>query len=155
MVAVSPSVSTLSAANPAGARNAGRKPRIALIPLPNPKPCKRPIPSNVSQTHFWTPIDTRARRGEGPTLIEVETYRYYGHFQGDPETYRPKGEVASLKAMDPIRRLREAMIAGGEVSEVDADAAQARAKARVDEAFAFARTAPDPVPEDALTHVFA
>ena len=97
----------------------------------------------------------RARRGEGPTLIEVETYRYYGHFQGDPELYRPKDEVAELKARDPIRRLREAMIAGGEVTEAEADEALARAKAEVDEAFAFAKAAAYPAPDEALEHVFA
>ncbi|SEP62985.1 thiamine pyrophosphate-dependent dehydrogenase E1 component subunit alpha [Thalassovita taeanensis] len=97
----------------------------------------------------------RARRGEGPTLIEVETYRYYGHFQGDPETYRPKGEVAALKAKDPIKRLRDAAIADGTMTEAEADAALARAKAEVDEAFAFARAATEPAPEDALTAVFA
>jgi len=97
----------------------------------------------------------RARRGEGPTLIEVETYRYYGHFQGDPELYRPKGEVAALKAKDPIRRLRDAAIADGTITVAEADAALARAKAEVDEAFAFARAAAEPAPEDALTAVFA
>lgn len=97
----------------------------------------------------------RARRGEGPTLIEVETYRYYGHFQGDPELYRPKNEVAELKAKDPIKRLRDAMIGGGEVTEAEADDVLARAKAEVDEAFAFARAAAYPAPEEALEHVFA
>jgi pyruvate dehydrogenase E1 component alpha subunit len=97
----------------------------------------------------------RARRGEGPTLIEVETYRYYGHFQGDPELYRPKDEVAKLKAKDPIRRLREAMIADGTVTQAEADDALAKVKAEVDEAFAFAKAATYPAPEEALQHVFA
>lgn len=97
----------------------------------------------------------RARRGEGPTLIEVETYRYYGHFQGDPELYRPKDEVASLKAKDPIKRLRAAMIADAGVSEAEADAVVAKAKAEVDAAVAFAREASYPAPEEALEHVFA
>jgi len=97
----------------------------------------------------------RARAGNGPTLIEVETYRYYGHFQGDPETYRPKGEVAALKAKDPIARFRKAMIDRKEVTSAEADAALARAKAAVDEAFVFARKAAYPAPEEALTHVFA
>ncbi|MGB9113817.1 thiamine pyrophosphate-dependent dehydrogenase E1 component subunit alpha [Bradyrhizobium sp.] len=97
----------------------------------------------------------RARAGKGPTLIEVETYRYYGHFQGDPETYRPKGEVAALKAKDPIARFRNAMIDSKEVTSAEADAALARAKAAVDQAFAFARKAAYPAPEEALTHVFA
>ena len=96
-----------------------------------------------------------ARKGGGPTLIEIETYRYYGHFQGDPELYRPKGEVAALKAKDPIDRLRKAMIDGKQVSAAEADAALAKAKAEVDEAFAFARASAYPAPEEALTHVFA
>lgn len=97
----------------------------------------------------------RARRGDGPTLIEVETYRYYGHFQGDPELYRPKGEVADLKAKDPIKRLREAAIADGTFTAAEADEVLARVKGEVDEAFAYARAATEPAPEDALTSVFA
>ncbi|MDF2097022.1 thiamine pyrophosphate-dependent dehydrogenase E1 component subunit alpha [Aquibaculum arenosum] len=97
----------------------------------------------------------RARRGEGPSLIEVETYRYYGHFQGDPELYRPKGEVEALKAKDPIERLRKAMLEGGEITAEEADAARDRARQEVDEAYAFARAADYPAPEEALTHVFA
>lgn len=96
----------------------------------------------------------RARHGEGPSLIEVETYRYYGHFQGDPELYRPKGEVEALKAKDPIVRFRKSMLESGVTAE-EADAVLARAKREVDEAFAFARAADYPAPEEALTHVFA
>jgi pyruvate dehydrogenase E1 component alpha subunit len=97
----------------------------------------------------------RARAGQGPSLIEIETYRYYGHFQGDPEVYRPEGEVSALKAKDPIDRLRKKMIEDGAVSDQEADDALAKAKKQVDEAFTFAREAPDPAPEDALEHVFA
>jgi pyruvate dehydrogenase E1 component alpha subunit len=97
----------------------------------------------------------RARKGGGPSLIEIETYRYYGHFQGDPELYRPKGEVAALKAKDPIERLRKSMIAGGQVTAAEADAALAKAKAEVDAAYAFARASAYPAPQEALEHVFA
>ncbi len=45
----------------------------------------------------------RARRGEGPTLMEVKTYRYLGHFQGDAELYRDKNEVGQLRQTDPIQ----------------------------------------------------
>jgi pyruvate dehydrogenase E1 component alpha subunit len=96
----------------------------------------------------------KARAGGGPTLMEIETYRYYGHFQGDPEVYRPKGEVAALKAKDPIERLRKAMLGNG-VTAAEADAALAKAKADVDAAFAFARSSAYPAPEEALQHVFA
>jgi pyruvate dehydrogenase E1 component alpha subunit len=97
----------------------------------------------------------RARAGGGPTLIEIETYRYYGHFQGDPEVYRPKGEVAALKAKDPIERLRKSMLDGGSVTMAEADAELAKAKAEVDGAFAFARAGAYPAPQEALQHVFA
>ncbi|GEO87589.1 MULTISPECIES: thiamine pyrophosphate-dependent dehydrogenase E1 component subunit alpha [Alphaproteobacteria] len=97
---------------------------------------------------------SRARRGDGPTLIEVETYRYYGHFQGDPELYRPKGEVAALKAKDPIARFRRQIIGEG-VTEAEANEAASKAKREVDEAFTFARAAAYPAPSDALTQVFA
>lgn len=97
----------------------------------------------------------RARSGGGPTLIEIETYRYYGHFQGDPEVYRPKGEATALKAKDPIDRLRKWMIDGGHATAAEADAELTKAKNEVDRAFAFARRSPYPAPQEALEHVFA
>src|SRR5207253_9076862 len=50
---------------------------------------------------------SRARRGEGPSLIECKTYRYYGHFEGDAITYRTKEELASYLERDPIQALRQ------------------------------------------------
>ena len=97
----------------------------------------------------------RARRGHGPTLIEIETYRYYGHFQGDPELYRPKGEVAELKKKDPIARLGRHMVENGGVLEAELDALQQKVKARVDEAIEFARDSAYPEPAEAMEHVFA
>ena len=55
----------------------------------------------------------RARRGDGPTLIEMKVFRYYGHFQGDPETYRPKGEIEVLKEQDPIPKAATRLIEEG------------------------------------------
>ncbi|ADZ70890.1 thiamine pyrophosphate-dependent dehydrogenase E1 component subunit alpha [Polymorphum gilvum] len=97
----------------------------------------------------------RARRGDGPTLIEIETYRYYGHFQGDPELYRPAGEVAALKAKDPIDRLTKHMLESGAATRADLDAVAAKARQRVDAAIKFARDSDYPAPEEALEHVFA
>lgn len=97
----------------------------------------------------------RARAGHGPTLIEIETYRYYGHFQGDPELYRPKGEVAELKAKDPIKRLARHMIETGAASQSDLDSIDAAAKTEVEAAVQFARDSAYPEPEEALEHVFA
>lgn len=97
----------------------------------------------------------RARRGEGPTLIEVKTDRYYGHFQGDPETYRSKDEVAEVRKHDPIPQLAAYLRAHGLMDAAKDSALVAEAKARVASAYAFARNSPDPLPEDALLHVFA
>jgi pyruvate dehydrogenase E1 component alpha subunit len=99
----------------------------------------------------------RARRGEGPTLIEVKTDRYFGHFQGDPEVYRPKDEVAQLKANDPIKRLRNYLLQTSpdpNAPDVDIVQAETEARQRVEDAFDFARKSPYPEPEEALLHVF-
>jgi len=96
----------------------------------------------------------RARRGGGPTLIEVKTDRYLGHFQGDPEVYRPKGEVAELRKHDPIPKLL-AQLRELQVLDDAGDAALvARVKDEVAAAYAFARSSPYPAPEEALQHVF-
>lgn len=96
----------------------------------------------------------RARRGEGPTLIEVKTDRYHGHFQGDPEVYRAKGEADQARKSDPIPQLAAFLRAHGLLDDAaDAELA-AGARARVAEAYAFARNSPDPQPSDALLHVF-
>ena len=97
----------------------------------------------------------RARRGEGPSLLEVKTDRYFGHFQGDPELYRPKDEVSHLKAGDPIQHLKEQLIAQGAAGAGELDASQQAAAKEVAEAIEFARQSPYPQPADALKHVFA
>lgn len=97
----------------------------------------------------------RARAGEGPSLIEVETSRLAGHFMGDAEAYRPEGEKDGLLALDPILAMRVRLLADGVAEAQHLDALEAKAQARVDEAIAFARRSEDPAPEDALTRVFA
>ncbi|MFQ5773357.1 MAG: thiamine pyrophosphate-dependent dehydrogenase E1 component subunit alpha [Kiloniellaceae bacterium] len=96
----------------------------------------------------------RARAGEGPTLLEIETYRYFGHFQGDPEAYRPKGEVDGLKNKDPIERLAEHITTTGAATKAELDATKEKSMQDVNEAFAFARESQYPAPEEALEKVF-
>ncbi|MGB9867759.1 MAG: thiamine pyrophosphate-dependent dehydrogenase E1 component subunit alpha [Bacillota bacterium] len=96
----------------------------------------------------------RARRSEGPTLIEVKTDRFFGHFQGDPEVYRPKDEVPRLRQNDPIRRLRTHLVQSGMATEAELNQLDAEAQLAVNDAFAFARESPYPAPEEALLHVF-
>lgn len=96
----------------------------------------------------------RARRGEGPTLIEVKTDRYLGHFQGDPEVYRPKDEVKTLKEDDPINKLGTHLRLIGYLDEAQDSQIRARVTAQISDAFDFARNSPYPEPAEALLHVF-
>ncbi len=97
----------------------------------------------------------RARRGEGPTLIEVMTDRYFGHFQGDPETYRPKGEVEALRRRDPIPALGVWLRAAGLLDDAADAALRATIQQRIEKAFEYARQSPYPEAAEALTQVFA
>lgn len=101
------------------------------------------------------PAIARARSGQGPSLIEVKTDRYLGHFQGDPELYRPKDEVSELRKNDPIPKLAAQLKRDGQMTDVEEAAIVARAKQRVADAFAFARKSDYPLPQDALADVFA
>ncbi len=96
----------------------------------------------------------RARRGEGPTLIEVKTDRYLGHFQGDPEVYRPKGEAQQLRANDPIPALGTLLRARGLLDDAADTRLRQAVSARVEAAYAYGRSSPYPEPAEALLHVF-
>ncbi|MGQ0668303.1 MAG: thiamine pyrophosphate-dependent dehydrogenase E1 component subunit alpha [Actinomycetota bacterium] len=97
----------------------------------------------------------RARRGEGPTLIEVKTDRLLGHFEGDPQVYRTKEELEGLTERDAIRVFERRLAESGALTEADAKKVWDEAQAEVDEAIEFARSSPYPAPESSLEHVFA
>ena len=86
----------------------------------------------------------RARAGNGPTLIEAQTYRVAGHFYSDAEDYRDAEEIAQWRAKDPVARYRRFLIDEGVMSEAQMNALDAELVAEVDEAFATAQA--DPVP---------
>jgi TPP-dependent pyruvate/acetoin dehydrogenase alpha subunit len=96
----------------------------------------------------------RARRGEGPTLIEAKTYRYYGHFQGDMVTYRTEEELNRFKERDAIQNVRRYAIEHELATAAELDAIDARTKAALDTAWEDAKAAPWPQPEEALTDVY-
>ena len=97
----------------------------------------------------------RARRGEGPSLLECKTYRHHGHFEGDPQTYKPKEEAEEWKKRDPIDSFRRQLGEMGVLTEQDAEATDREMTQEIDEAVKFAEESPFPAPEDALEDVFA
>jgi 2-oxoisovalerate dehydrogenase E1 component len=97
----------------------------------------------------------RARRGEGPTLIECLTYRWFGHHEGDPGTsYREKDEIASWKARDPVKRLKAEAIDGGVATEQDFAAIDDEIRDVLEDAAQFALASPLESVETALRHVY-
>jgi TPP-dependent pyruvate/acetoin dehydrogenase alpha subunit len=97
----------------------------------------------------------RARKGDGPTLIECRTYRQRGHSRWDPATYRPKQEVEEWLTKDPIHRLKRQLLENGELSENDAMRIEKEAAEIVEAAVKFAIDSPYPAPEEALEDVYA
>ena len=96
----------------------------------------------------------RARRGDGPTLIEAQTYRHYGHSRADPAKYRPPEEVERWLKHDPLDIARARLEALG-VGPQAVEEADARAARTVEEAVDAAKNAPEPDPEQAFTDVWA
>jgi TPP-dependent pyruvate/acetoin dehydrogenase alpha subunit len=101
----------------------------------------------------------RARSGDGPTLIESATYRWWGHFYGEEaligaQSYRSQAEIDDWKAnRDPLKNIRSRCLSAG-VPEEDLDAIDAAVAEEMDAAVAFAKAAPLPDPAAALDHVF-
>jgi pyruvate dehydrogenase E1 component alpha subunit len=95
----------------------------------------------------------RARSGEGPTLIEIETHRLEGHFVGDSVEYRPESERERLKSVDPIVLFRERLIRDGcpasQLAKMSAQAAQ-----EAEQAIQFARESGLADLKEMYTHVF-
>lgn len=94
----------------------------------------------------------RARGGGGPTLLEAMTYRYYGQYEGDTQTYKPPAEVAQYRADDPLLRFRastEDVIDGAELDEIDR-----QMTAETESALAAAERAPWPDPSVLTADVY-
>ena len=97
----------------------------------------------------------RARSGQGPSLIECMTYRYYGHHQGDDtRRYRSKDEEDAARARDCIVRFRERLLERRAFTREELDAIDAGNRKKIDEAVAFAEASPLPKPGDLLTDVY-
>jgi len=96
----------------------------------------------------------RARAGEGPALLEAETYRHFGHSRADPATYRPAEEVERWLKHDPLDLARGRLLELG-MPEERVTAADERARHVVEQAVEAAKNAPPPDPREALTDVWA
>lgn len=98
----------------------------------------------------------RARNGDGPTLLECLTYRWYGHHEGDPGTaYRAKEEIANWKANDPIQRLREYAISASLATAEDFKKIDRKIEGIIQDCADFALASPQPSINTALDHVFS
>lgn len=98
----------------------------------------------------------RARRGEGPSLIESVTYRYKGHSKSDKQAYRTREEVRDWQEnRDPITRFTELLVMAGVVSEAEGAAMRDQGVANIDRAVEFSENSPAPNVADLLDGVYA
>ncbi|MHB1295132.1 MAG: alpha-ketoacid dehydrogenase subunit alpha/beta [Anaerolineae bacterium] len=97
----------------------------------------------------------RARRGEGPTLIECKTYRWYGHSKSDPRAYRTKEEEQSWHDRDPIPSFAKRLLEAGIVTQEELDAIEEKAAEALEKATQFAISSPSPDPAEVEQDVYA
>lgn len=96
----------------------------------------------------------RARAGEGPTFIEAKTYRYRGHYEGDPMVYRTREEMEFWRKRDPIAAFRQRLLEEAGLPADTLEATREEVMATLDEAVQFAASSPQPQPESALEGVY-
>jgi pyruvate dehydrogenase E1 component alpha subunit len=97
---------------------------------------------------------TRARRGEGPTLIEAKTMRMRGHYEGDPEPYRSKEEIEEWKKKDPLDRFTKKLIEEKVLVAGDVETKRNQFIKEINEAIQFAKEAPFPDASEVTSGVF-
>jgi acetoin:2,6-dichlorophenolindophenol oxidoreductase subunit alpha len=97
----------------------------------------------------------RARRGEGPTLIEAMTFRFHGHVFGDMDGYMQKGEKEAAMARDPVPAWRNWLLQTGHATESELQQIEAAIQREIDAAVEFALSSPEPDVSEMTTDVFA
>lgn len=97
----------------------------------------------------------RARRGDGPTLLEMKTYRYKGHSMSDAQTYRTKDEVKEYQEQDPILKVLQTLKENNWIDDKQVEAIDEKVKALVDESVAFAEESPYPDPSELFEDVYS
>jgi pyruvate dehydrogenase E1 component alpha subunit len=96
----------------------------------------------------------RARDGEGPTLLEMKTYRYRGHSVSDPQKYRTKDEVEEYKNQDPITKVANTILTNNFATEAELQAIDDKIAAIVDASVKFAEDSPWPDDSELLKDVY-
>jgi acetoin:2,6-dichlorophenolindophenol oxidoreductase subunit alpha len=97
----------------------------------------------------------RAREGGGPSLIECKVNRYYGHFEGDAQTYRAENEVENVrKEKDCLMLFRQRVTSAGLLEESELDKIDEEVNNLIDESVREAKAAPEPTPDKLLTDVY-
>jgi acetoin:2,6-dichlorophenolindophenol oxidoreductase subunit alpha len=97
----------------------------------------------------------RARDGGGAALLECKMVRFFGHFEGDQQTYRGKGEVEQIRAtQDCIKKFAAQVVGAGTISQAELDAVDREARELIDRAVQEAKAAPPPTSADLLTDVY-
>lgn len=97
----------------------------------------------------------RARKGEGPTLLDCKTYRWSGHMEGDPQQYKPKEEIEEWIKKDPIPIYEKYLLENSVMTDKEMTAIKDGMLEEIDKAVKFAEESPDPLPEEVLEDVFA
>jgi pyruvate dehydrogenase E1 component alpha subunit len=97
----------------------------------------------------------RARRGEGPTLLVTESYRFEGHYAYEPEVYRTRAEVEEHRKLDPIPRFHKYLLENGKASSAELDAIAAEVKQEIVDAVQFAKSSSPPDPATAMDYIYA
>ncbi len=97
----------------------------------------------------------RARRGEGPTLIDCKTYRWHGHMEGDPQRYKPKDEIEAWMKKDPVPRFEQYLAEHGVLTTSEMETIKQEMLAEIEQAVKFAKDSPYPPLDQVTTDVFA
>ena len=97
----------------------------------------------------------RARKGNGPTLLDIRTYRYKGHSMSDPQKYRSKDEVAEWQGQDPIEKVLKTILDNKLATQKQIDTIQDKVKDIVSESIQFAEESPLPEAKELYEDVYS
>ena len=112
--------------------------------------------NDVEQVHAATAEAVgRARAGDGPTLVEAETYRWKGHSKSDKNLYRTKEEISEWRGRDPITRFEQVVLERGVLDDASLEQVRDEARQAVRDAVREATSAPDADPADLVSGVYA